>query len=93
MIIRNRKSGKEYNVNSQEWEKIKEMKFHLLFVIVDKTDMVFIPEQNRMVIPDKLIEYQTSIKELRIEKTISDIAPKFDVTHDTAPKKKRKTKS
>jgi hypothetical protein len=66
MQIKSKKTGKTFIISSNDWKKLIDQKLANNYVVIDKDDK---PIQ-RIVVPSKITEYQTEIKEgkLRIGK-------------------------
>lgn len=57
MIIRNKNTGKEYNVTKSEWETINSMGFGLKYKIINANDTKI----DKINIPAKIEEFQAKI--------------------------------
>ncbi len=64
MTVRNKKTGKEYQISKEEWNKIVANKQSNLFTIIDKDDVPL----KKMNIPNKVAEFQADARKLRIDK-------------------------
>jgi hypothetical protein len=65
MIVKNRKTGKEYPITKADWAKLTEQKLSRNFIVMDENDN---PKQ-KIQIPKVIEEYQqTKVDELRIVK-------------------------
>ena len=67
MIVKNRKTGKEYPITKVDWDKLTEQKLHRNFIVIDANDN---PKQ-KIQIPKVIEEYQQAkVEELRITKEV-----------------------
>lgn len=67
MIVRNRKTLKEYEITKTNWAKLVEMKIHRNFAIVDYSDTTI---KGKILIPKEIVEYQASLPaDLKIKTT------------------------
>jgi len=60
MLIKNKATGREYNVSIENWNKLKEMNRSSLFTVISKEDIVKNP--SRINIPKQIHEFQSSLK-------------------------------
>ena len=60
MLIKNKATGREYNLSIENWNKLKEMNRSNLFTIISKEDIVKNP--SRLNIPKQIHEFQASLK-------------------------------
>ena len=82
MIIRNRKTNKEYEITEADWAKLNERKMHTLFAIVSTDVKNKISAKN---IPIIIQEFQQNLK---INHTGEALVEK-----KSTPKKSNKTKT
>lgn len=64
MTVRNKKTGKEYRISKEDWNKIVANKQSNLFTIINKDDVPL----KKMNIPNKVVEFQADARKLRIDK-------------------------
>jgi len=55
MIVRNRKTLKEYEIDKAGWDKIVSDKKHRMFIVVEKEDAV----KGKLLIPKIIEEYRS----------------------------------
>ena len=82
MIIQNRKTQLTYELTKDEWEKIKIMKLHTLYSVIEKDD--FAVTKTKINIPAQITELQENLRIKREEQTVKLPEPK------TKPKKPAK---
>ena len=67
MIVKNRKTGKEYPITKVDWDKLIEQKLSRNYIVMDANDN---PKQ-KIQIPKIIEEYQqTKVDELRMAKEV-----------------------
>jgi len=71
MIIQNKKTLKTYELTKAEWEKIKSLKLHTLYKVIDASDSV--SKVTKINVPKEITEFQGN---LRIEKQTKPKKPK-----------------
>ena len=64
MIVRNRKTLREYEITKDDYAKLVERKLHRSFEIIDNTDI----KKSGILIPKEILEYQQRPKSLKITK-------------------------
>lgn len=65
MIIKNIATGKEYDIPSSDWIKMKETHRDRLFKVISKEDT----DKKKLLIPKEILEYQKEPKKLKISKS------------------------
>lgn len=65
MIVRNRKTGREYEITENDWQKLVQSQSHRLFEIIKKGENV----KAKLPIPKEIEEYQKDPKRLKIDKS------------------------
>ncbi len=67
MIVRNRKTLREYEITKEDYAKLVERKIHRSFEILDNTDTKL---KGKVLIPKEIVEYQAKLpKDLKIKTT------------------------
>ena len=60
MTVRNKKTGKEYVITKNDWQRIVDGKYDKLFTVVVNDDNNI----KKINVPTKIIEYQKEIKKI-----------------------------
>ncbi len=63
MIVKNKKTQKEYEISENDWKKLVDQQLHRLFQIIKKGDVI----KGKVPIPKEIIEFQKDPKRLKIE--------------------------
>lgn len=60
MTVRNKKTGKEYVITKNDWQRIVDGKYDKLFTVVVNDDNNI----KKINVPTKIVEYQKEIKKI-----------------------------
>lgn len=58
MIVKNNKTGIEYHITKEDWEKLTERKLSRNYKIVDPNDQ----KTNPLAVPKEIVEYQSELR-------------------------------
>lgn len=65
MIVKNRRTQKEYTITKEDYAKLVDKKIHKSFIVVSDQDS----EPKKIIIPKQIEEYQRIPKDLKIKKS------------------------
>lgn len=66
MIVRNKKTLKEYEITKADYDKLVEMKIQRSFQVISQTDT----PKGKILVPKEILEFQQIPRELRIRKPL-----------------------
>jgi hypothetical protein len=81
MIVKNKATGRQYELDEQGWQKLLDLKVHKLYTVIDKTPVNL--RVSQVEIPQKIIEFQVEIPQKIIEFQVQ--RPQKIVIADPAP--------
>ncbi len=64
MIVRNRRTGKEYTITTDDWKKLTEQKKHRYFEVINTSDV----QPGKILVPKIIQEFQVNTDKLKITK-------------------------
>ncbi len=67
MIVRNRKTLREYTITTDDWKKLTEQKKHRYFEVINTSDV----QPGKILVPKIIQEFQMKPDELKIKKPIT----------------------